>query len=448
MEHGRDHLLDPDDPTRPAADYSNDEIKFHHRHFLGPDPFLEPRTFRRKEEDGDHLHVGDVNSIPATVGGGGTHADGKVPRFREEDFTLLSALGPQPGAEVADWPLTYDELEPYYAEVERAIGVAGEAGANPFAAWRSGPYPMPPGAPMYSATLSTAAAERLGYHPYPAPTAANSVPYDGRPACNNCGFCAFFGCPIHAKGDPVALLLRVMATGRAELRSETFVTRIKTDGRRATGVQFIGPDGVERSMDARHVVVAGGAVETPRLLLLSGIGNDLVGRYLMVHFQTIVVGTMPFAPARPARAGRDPRPRRRHRGRRRLAGGGQGGRPALDARRPGRARVGAPPDPRGPGLPLGRGPRAADAPVAAAGPPGRLHHAGRGPALRHQPGRPRPDGARRAGAPGGTGHLPRRPPRAGRLRPPRPAARGRAQGDGRRVDHDHHLAGRRLPRRR
>ncbi len=294
MERGRNHLLDPDDPTRPAADYSNDEIKFHHRHFLGPDPFLEPRTFRRKEEDGDHLHVGDVNSIPATVGGGGTHADGKVPRFREEDFALLSALGPQPGAEVADWPLTYDELEPYYAEVERAIGVAGEAGANPFAAWRSGPYPMPPGAPMYSAALSTAAAERLGYHPYPAPTAANSVPYDGRPACNNCGFCAFFGCPIHAKGDPVALLLRVMATGRAELRSETFVTRIKTDGRRATGVQFIGPDGVERSMDAKHVVVAGGAVETPRLLLMSGIGNDLVGRYLMVHFQTIVAGTMPF----------------------------------------------------------------------------------------------------------------------------------------------------------
>lgn len=294
MERGRNHLLDPDDPTRPAGDYSNDEIKFLHRHFLGPDPFLEPRTFRRKEEDGDHTHVGDVNSIPATVGGGGTHADGKVPRFREDDFAVLSSFGPQPDAAVADWPLSYGDLEPYYAEVERAIGVAGDAGANPFAAWRSGPYPMPPGAPMYVTTLSGPAAERLGYHPYQAPTAANSVPYDNRPACNNCGFCAFFGCPIHAKGDPVALLMRVMASGRAELRPETFVTKIRTEGRRATGVSFIGPDGVERSMDARHVVVAGGAVETPRLLLLSGIGNDLVGRYLMVHFQTIVAGTMPF----------------------------------------------------------------------------------------------------------------------------------------------------------
>ena len=131
-----------------------------------------------------------------------------------------------------DWPLTYADLEPYYAEVERAIGVAGEAGANPFAAWRSGPYPMPPGAPMYGATRSAAAAERLGLHPYAAPTAANSVPYDGRPACNNCGFCAFFGCPIHAKGDPVALLRRAFATGSAELAAETFCL----DDRRTTGV--------------------------------------------------------------------------------------------------------------------------------------------------------------------------------------------------------------------
>lgn len=292
VEKGRNHLLDPQDPTRPAADYSNDEIKFLARHFLGPDPFLEPRTFRTTEADGDHSHVGEVNSIPTTVGGGGTHADGKVPRFREEDFALRSTHGPVDGADVDDWPLSYPDLEPFYADVERRIGVAGDAGANPFAAPRSGPYPMPPGAPMYGATVSGAAAERLGLHPYAAPTAANSVAYDGRPACNNCGFCAFFGCPIHAKGDPVALLTRAMATGRAELLSETFVSRIRHDGRRASGVDCIGPDGVERTVEARHVVVAGGAIETPRLLLLSGLDHPLIGRYLMVHFQTIAVGVM------------------------------------------------------------------------------------------------------------------------------------------------------------
>jgi choline dehydrogenase-like flavoprotein len=294
VEKGRNHLLDPDDLARPAADYSNDEIKFHTRHFLGPDPLVEPRTFRTGEDDGDRVHTGEVNSIPSTVGGGGTHADGKVPRFMPGDFHLLADLGPQPGAEVADWPITYDELEPYYAEVERAIGVAGLDGANPFAGQRSGPFPMPPGAPMFGAVHSVAAAERLGYHPYPAPTAANSVPYDGRPACNNCGFCAFFGCPIHAKGDPVALLTRAMATGRAELLAETFVSRIRFEGRRATGVDLVGADGAHRFLAARHVIVAAGAVETPRLLLLSEVDHPLIGRYLMVHFQTIVAGGMPF----------------------------------------------------------------------------------------------------------------------------------------------------------
>ena len=243
--------------------------------------------------EGEHTHVGEVNSIPTTVGGGGTHADGKVPRFREEDFRLFSTHGPQEGAAVDDWPIDYDELEPYYAEVERAIGVAGRAGANPFAAWRSGPYPMPPGAPMYGAVLSSAAAEKVGLHPYEAPTAANSIAYDGRPACNNCGFCAFFGCPIHAKGDPVALLTRAMATGRAELMAETYVSRIVTEGRRATGVEFIGPDGVTRTMDAKLVIVAGGAIETPRILLLSGMEHPALGRHLMCHFQTIVVGHFP-----------------------------------------------------------------------------------------------------------------------------------------------------------
>ncbi|MBI2704712.1 MAG: GMC family oxidoreductase [Actinobacteria bacterium] len=302
LDKGRNHLIDLQPPYALKGDYSNDELKFLYRHFLGPDPLLEPRTYRRSAEiDGERLYTGDVNNLPSTIGGGGVHADGKVPRFREIDFRLRSELGPIDGATIEDWPVTYGELEPYYSEVERVVGVAGVADgprANPFAAWRSGPYPMPPGPDMHGAVLSAAAAERLGLHPYPAPTAANSEPYDGRPACNNCGFCGYYGCPIHAKGDPVAMLSHALHTGRCEIRPECYVTDVAVDpsGRRATGVRYLDPAGGMHEVTAEFVVLACGAFETPRLLLQCGLGNSsgLVGRNLMYHFQTLTVGGFPF----------------------------------------------------------------------------------------------------------------------------------------------------------
>lgn len=299
LEKGRNHLIDLEAPYEAKGHFSNDELKFVSRHFLGPDPLTEPRTFRRSEADGDRLLTGDVNNVPSTVGGGGPHADAKLPRFREEDFHLLSARGPVDGASVADWPIQYDDLEPYYAEAERLVGVAGDAEANPLAAWRSGPYPMPPGPAMYGAVLSTGAAERLGLHPYPAPTGANSVPYDGRPACNNCGFCGMYGCPIHAKGDPVASLRRALLTGRCELRPEAYVTEVALDasGGRTTGVRYLDPHGGTHEVRAGHVVLACGAFETPRLLLRNDLANSsgLVGRNLTFHFQTLTVGGFPFS---------------------------------------------------------------------------------------------------------------------------------------------------------
>jgi gluconate 2-dehydrogenase alpha chain len=297
LEKGRNHLLELEPPFAGLGHVSNDEIKFFNRNFLGPDPFLEPRTYRRDEHDGDRLFAGEVNNLPSTVGGGGFHADGKLPRFRAVDFAASSELGPIDGSHIVDWPVDYDEVEPYYAEAERLVGVAGLAGANPHAEWRSGPYPMPPGADMYGAVLTTQAAERLGFHPYPAPTGVNSVPYDGRPACNNCGFCGHYGCPIEAKGDPVAPLRNALRTGRCEIRPESIVERVLLDGTgtRATGVRYLDHESARREVSANVVIVAGGAWETPRLLLRSEVANSsgLVGRYLMYHFQTFVIGSFP-----------------------------------------------------------------------------------------------------------------------------------------------------------
>lgn len=297
LEKGRNHLLALDPPFGPLGHVSNDEIKLMRRHFLGPDPLLEPRSFRRDESDGDHLDVGEVNNLPSTVGGGGFHADGKLPRFREEDFEPLSAAGPVDGADLVDWPVDYDEMEPYYAAAERVVGVAGEAGANPFASWRADPYPMPPGPDMFCALVTSEAATRLGYHPYRAPTGVNSVEYDGRPACNNCGFCGYFGCPIEAKGDPVAPLRHALRTGRCEIRPEVYVSEVLLDGTgyRARGVRYLDHDLVEHEVSARHVVLAAGAFETPRLLLRTGLGNpEVVGRFLQYHFQTFALGIFPY----------------------------------------------------------------------------------------------------------------------------------------------------------
>lgn len=235
-------------------------------------------------------------TLQARVVGGTTwHWGGLTLRYHPNDFRMRSRFGV-----AVDWPLAYDDLEPYYAEAERLVGVAGEE-TNPFAAWRSGPFPMPPGPDMQGAILSMAAAERAGLHPYRCPTGVNSVPYDGRPACNNCGFCGGFGCPIEAKGDPVALLRRALRTGRCDIRAESYVVGITTspDGRRATGVRYLDARRVEHEVRAAHVVLAAGAFETPRLLLRTGggrgLGNSsgLVGRNLMYHFQTLTVGAFP-----------------------------------------------------------------------------------------------------------------------------------------------------------
>jgi choline dehydrogenase-like flavoprotein len=145
--------------------------------------------------------------------------------------------------------------------------------------------------------LTTEAATRLGYHPYPAPTGVNSVPYDGRPACNNCGFCGHYGCPIEAKGDPVAPLRNALRTGRCEIRPESIAESVLLDatGKRARGVRYRDTEGDAHEITANVVIIGGGAWETPRLLLRSGVGNSsgLVGRYLMFHFQTFVIGSFP-----------------------------------------------------------------------------------------------------------------------------------------------------------
>jgi choline dehydrogenase-like flavoprotein len=300
LEAGPNFFVGLDDPrpNMPTTRFSSDELKLDRRFLIDQDPIVEPRTFRTAESDGDRTYVGAVNAIPKTVGGAAVHADVKTPRFQPTDFQLGTLLGSVPNADFADWPVQYDALEPFYVHAERAIGVQGLAGADPFAGPRSGPYPMPPGVGMYAALKVAQAAKQLGYTAFPFPTAVTSQPYDGRPPCNDCGFCGDFGCPINAKGSPAVTLLRkALLTGNCQLRPETRAIKLLMSGSDVSGVVVIGPDGKQQTVVADRYVLAATAIEDARLLLLSdpggpGIGNSsgLVGRHLMFHYGTTAIG--------------------------------------------------------------------------------------------------------------------------------------------------------------
>ena len=293
FEKGPNYFGDLTSPT-PATKFSNDELKGA-RFFENPDwELAEPRTFRRHPTDAEPMAVGYVNQLPTTVGGGAVHFDAKVPRYWDLDFKKRSMLGPMPDADVQDWPFTYDDLAPLYEEIEHLIGVQGSLEAlkgiptfkhNP----RLHDFPMPPGVAQYGSLKLADAGAKLGLHVTPFPMAINSVDgFDGRPKCNNCGFCSGYGCPIHARAGALAPLRAALLTGRVDLRPESFVTKVNLKGKRATSVTFLDPAGVTRTESADVVVMAASAIETARLALLSGFPDphDLIGRHLMFHWHT------------------------------------------------------------------------------------------------------------------------------------------------------------------
>ncbi|HEY1815917.1 MAG TPA: GMC family oxidoreductase [Kofleriaceae bacterium] len=296
IEAGPCHLDNLDDPNQPPLPrFSNDELKIEHRNFIEVQTRVDPRSWRTSPTDGDRLLVGNVQGLPKTVGGGGLHADLKMPRFQPTDFQFGTLLN-VPGASFADWPVQYDELEPFYGWGERLCGVQGTGGANPFEGPRSTDYPMPPGAAMYGSTLVGQGLSSLGYTMFPYPTAVNSIPYDSRPACSDCGFCSGYPCPTNAKGSTAVTALRkALLSGNCQLHAETRVVKINTNatGTEVTSISTIEPDGSPGSYTADRYVLAASPIEDARLLLISGgVGNSsgMVGRNLMFHYQTISLG--------------------------------------------------------------------------------------------------------------------------------------------------------------
>ena len=217
------------------------------------------------------------------VGGTTWHWLGTALRLIPSDFELRSRYGVG-----VDWPIGYDDLEPWYSRAEAEIGVAG-ADDPALGAPRSRPYPMPPIPQSYLDERVAVAAETIGLEVTATPQARNSRVWDGRPACCGNATCVPI-CPIGAKYDATVHVAKAEKLG-AQLVAPAVVRELEV---RADGVtaRFLRPDRSEGVVHAKTVILAAHAIETPKLMLLSrgpehpaGLGNehDLVGRFLMDH---------------------------------------------------------------------------------------------------------------------------------------------------------------------
>ena len=235
-------------------------------------------------------------TLPAWIvkgyGGSTIHWAGVSLRFQEHEFRMRTLNGEIPGASVADWPLTLAELTPYYEAAERKMGVTGKTTGMPHLPWHN------------SFRVLAEGARRMGYRDIVSgPMAINSVENDGRPACQQYGFC-MSGCMVGAKWSTmITELPRAEATGKCEIRCDAMALKIEHDATgKVTAVLYADGAGNIQRQKARLVCVAGNAIESPRLLLNSassmfpdGLANSSgqVGRNYMTHNSAGVFAEMP-----------------------------------------------------------------------------------------------------------------------------------------------------------
>ena len=279
----------------------HDELRFAIRKANMQDNVREAVTFRNTSAQ-TALPIRRWESfLPGTgLGGSFVHWNGQSFRFQVADFIyrthLVERYGKKflqdcgPELTVQDWGVTYAELEPHYDRFEYLLGVSGTAGniqgrimsgGNPFEAPRSRAYPTPAMKEPYFGALFRKAAQSLGYHPYPQPSANLSRPYTNPlgvklEQCVFCGFCERFACEHFAKASPQTTILPVLLQNpNYELRTNCQVLRINLDStrRKATGVTYVDDAGREFEQPADLVLITAFPINNVRMLLLSGIGT-------------------------------------------------------------------------------------------------------------------------------------------------------------------------------
>lgn len=303
-EAGRHVLLLERGRNLATAEIPRDHLRNHRNalygHNTGPDLEGNPRTVQ-DSRGGVHVvrpHEPGYQNNAMTLGGGTRVYGAQAWRFLRDDFRMASRYGVPKGSSLADWPISYEDLEPYYERAEWEVGVAGDGEANLRQAPRQRGYPMPPVPDTRSRAVLKRGAEALGWNAFPPPLLINTVPRHGRAACSQCQHCVGFACPTDAKnGTHNTLIPRALATGNCELVCAAMAEKIETDAHgNVIGVRYLQEQQgqIQRvTARAKVVIVSAGAIESARLLLHSadrhhprGLGNDhdLVGRNLQGHY--------------------------------------------------------------------------------------------------------------------------------------------------------------------
>jgi choline dehydrogenase-like flavoprotein len=223
------------------------------------------------------------------VGGASLHYYANFPRLLPTDFRIKSEYG-----RAHDWPISYDDVAPWYDKVAEEIGVSGDAQAEEIWRPKGQAYPMPPMKTFKNGRVWLKGFEAAGIRMVPAAVGMNSVEFKGRAACIYDGWC-HVGCPIGALANPLVTWLAEARKNGAEVRAWSTATRVLTDatGNKATGVEYYDRNGEQQFQPASVVVLAAWAAQNPRVLLNSATdkhpkglanANELVGKYIMTHF--------------------------------------------------------------------------------------------------------------------------------------------------------------------
>ncbi len=268
-------------PWLTEKEFFKDELAISLRDSYNPDLRNEQHVIEEpyEQEDGSISWQSEATSESGwsfwngnVVGGSSNFMSGYFHRLKPIDFRLRSEFGEIKGANVADWPISYDELEPYYAKVEQEIGVSGKVVDHPYQEPRStADFPYPPLAEHAVSQWIDNAAQALGFHAMPVPRAVLSQPAMGRRSCEYSGYCSSYGCSSGAKGSGrAALLNHAVATGNLTIIANAKVYRLESNEKgQVSGVLYYDQRGKQQSISAKIYVVACQAVETSRLLLAS-----------------------------------------------------------------------------------------------------------------------------------------------------------------------------------